>query len=645
MRPASAPLLGGDTMDPLEAYHGRTAQQHQQAFDRLSRQGYRMIALDVYGDPSNARYNAVWVKRPGGAYVAFHGISNADYQGRFNQAVALGHAPVLVAATGSGGATIFAAVFEQGIPGPWLARHGLSQAAFDVANATAVQGGMALRSMAVYGSPGDRRYVAVWHARPAWLRTHLRALSSSVSYQSVFDAETNLPFFRPRLVSVAEDRSIASVFCNDVVGNWVARHGLTSGQYQQEFDSNLANGLMPICVSAGGTGAAARFAAIFAERDVAPARVWFATGTRPAALVAAEQAVETFMKTHSIRSGQLTVARRGTVRLERAYTWSEPGTRRTGVRDRMLLASNSKVFVCAAVQWLYDRRTGRLLQPMLRPTRRVYPLLGFSGPMDARSDTITIQQLVDHRAGYTNNPTDPTYDMRNIARDLGLSRAPTATEVARRIYVSRNLTNAPGAVYSYSNIGYLVASLVVERVSGSAYFPFVRQRLLAPLGITDVAECPTAGPDGRPANQVMPEDDDLGLTVLQPQANTQVADVFGGDGMAKEAALGSCAIASSATALTRFIHEHAVWGMGGRTIARRDGSTPGARSTAVSRDGDIDWVVIFNSRMNFSEMQWNALIDAINNALDDWPDPRLRPSAIAKVGIRVTTKAARRKKA
>ena len=527
-------------MDPLEAYHGRTSQQHQQAFDRLSRQGYRMIALDVYGDPSNARYNAVWVKRPGGGYVAFHGVADADYQGRFNQAVASGHAPVLVAATGSGSATVFAAVFEQGIPGPWLARHGLTQAGFEITNANAVQGGMALRSMAVYGTPVDRRYVAVWHARPAWLRTHLRALSSSVSYQSVFDAETNLPFFRPRLLSVAEDRSIAAVFCNDVVGNWVARHGLTSGQYQQEFDSNIANGLMPICVSAGGTGAGARFAAIFAERDVAPARVWFATGTRPAALVAAEQAVETFMKTHSIRSGQLTVARRGTVRLERAYTWSEPGTRRTGVRDRMLLASNSKVFVCAAVQWLYDRRTGRLLQPMLRPTRRVYPLLGFSGPMDARSDTITIQQLVDHRAGYTNNPTDPTYDMRNIARDLSLSRAPTATEVARRIYASRNLTNNPGAVYSYSNISYLVASLVVERVSGSAYFPFVRQRLLAPLGITDVAECPTAGPGGRPANQVMPEDDYLGLTVLQPQANTQVADVFGGDGMAKEAALGSC---------------------------------------------------------------------------------------------------------
>ena len=32
--------------------------------------------------------------------------------------------------------------------------------------------------------------------------------------------------------------------------------------------------------------------------------------------------------------------------------------------------------------------------------------------------------------------------------------------------------------------------------------------------------------------------------------------------------------------------------------------------------------------MNFSGMQWNALIDTINNILDDWPDPRLRPSAM-----------------
>lgn len=624
-------------MEPFEAYHGRTAQQHQEAFDRLSRQGYRMISLNVYGNPSSARYNAVWVQRAGGGYLAFHGVADGDYQSRFDQAVASGFAPVLVSATGAGGGAIFAAVFEQGVPGPWLARHGLTQPDFEATNAGAMMGGMALRSLAVYGTSGDPRYVAVWHPRPNGLITHLRAFVEPAAYQAVFDAETSLPFFRPRFVAVAEDRRLAAVFSNDIVGRWVARHGLTASQYQQEFDRNVADGLCPICVSAGGTGAAARFAAIFAERDIALAREWSATGVRPISLIATEQIVQNFMQARSVRSAQLTVLRNGNVALERAYTWSEPGTRRTRVDDRMLLASCSKIFVTAAVERLYNTWTGRLLRRALTPTRRVYPLLGFTGPMDARSDQITIQQLVDHRAGYTNNPTDPTYDMRNIARDLGLARAPTATEVARRVYTSRNLTNNPGAFYDYSNISYLVASLVVERVAGTSFLNYVRRKLLAPLGITAVAGCPTAGPAGWPANQVMPEDDQLHLTTLRPNDNTEVPDVFGGDQMAKESAHGSCGLASSATALALFIRQHAVWGMGGRMAGRRYGSTPGARSAAVSRTDGVDWVLIFNTRMGFGDGAWNGLIDRLDASLDGWTVRRLRPT------VRTKVKRARRK--
>jgi CubicO group peptidase (beta-lactamase class C family) len=621
-------------MDQFEAYHGQSAQQHQAAFDRLSRQGFRMIALAVYGDPANARYNAVWVRRPGPEYLAFHGVRDADYQGRFDAALAAGFSPVLVACTGAGGAAVFAAVFERGVPGPWMARHGLTRTAFEVADSTAGAGGMALRSMAVYGAAGDPRYAAVWHARPAGVITHLRALTAEAAYQATFNTESSLPFFRPRLIAVAGDRNIAAVFSNDQVGRWAAFHGLTSGQYQSAFDQSVADGLMPICVGAGGSGAAARFAAIFAERDVAPGREWFATGLRPAALAASEQIVERFMKRYSVRCGQLTVLGKGRVVLERAYTWSEPGTRRTTVRDRMLLASCSKIFVAAAAQWLYDRRTGPLLRPLLRPTTRVYPRLGFSGPSDARSDTITVQQLLDHRAGYANAPSDPTYDMRTIARDLGLSRPPTPTEIARRIYASRNLASAPGATYSYNNFGYLVASLVVEAVSGLSYFDFVRLRLLKPLGISDVAVCPTAGPAGRPANQVMPEDDGLGLTALRPQDGDQVPAVFSGDQMAKESALGSCGLASSATALARFIREHAVWGTGPRMVGRRYGSTPGARSAAVSRADDGDWVLIFNSRTGFNDADWNALIDELDGSFDGLLSRGAKPAVAKKKTVR-----------
>jgi CubicO group peptidase (beta-lactamase class C family) len=611
-------------MEPFEAYHRRTAQQHQEAVDRLSGQGFRMIALSVYGAPSDARYNAVWVRRAGGGWLAFHGVRDADYQTRFNEAVASGRAPVLVSATGTGSSAVFGAAFEAGAPGPWMARHGLDRAGFEAANNQAVQGGMALRSMTVYGASASPRYAAVWHARAAGVLTHLRALENAGDYQAVFDAESSLPFFRPRCVSVAEDHRLAAVFSNDNVGQWVARHGLTASAYQREFDSNVAAGLVPICIDAGGVGSGARFAAIFAERDISHERRWSATGRRPAALAATEAIVESFMKRHSIRSAQLSIARNLSVPFERAYTWSEPGTRRTGVRDRMLLASNSKIFVTAAVQTLYDQITRRGTR-VLRPTRRVYPLLGFSGPMDARSDQITIQHLMDHRGGYTNTPTDATYDMRQIARDLGLSRPPTPIEIARRIYTTRNLTNAPGTIYSYSNFSYLVGMAVVERISGLSFMNFVRQRLLAPLGVTDVAPCPTAGPGGRPADQVQPEDDGLGLTTLRPATSAMVPAVYGGDGMAKESTLGSCGLAASATALVRVIGRHAVWGMGGRMNGRRDGSTPGCRSTANSRPDGVDWAFIANTRVGLDDGSWNGLIDQINASLDDWPAARLRP--------------------
>ncbi len=610
-------------MVTFEAYHGRTARQHQQAFDRLSAQGFRMISLSVYGDPDDARYNAVWVQRPGGSFLAFHGVRDADYQARFDQAVATGRAPVLVAATGAGSSAVFAAVFESGIGGPWMARHGLDIAGVEAANAQAVAGGMSLRSLTTYGSAASPRYAAVWHARRPGVRDRLRAHTPAPQYQTVFDAETTIPYARPSIVAVGEGHALAALFTNDVVGRWSARHGLTAPAYQQEFDRHVADGLLPICVDAGGTGAGARFAAIFAERDVPLARQWSAEGRLTTGLAGVEALVEAFMKRHAVRQAQLSVVHRAAVPLERAYTWSEPGTRRTRVRDRMLLASNSKLFVTAAVQWLYDA-------DRLTPTQAAFPLLGFSGPRDARCDQITVQHLVDHRAGFANVPSDPTYDMRQIARDLGLSRAPTPLEVARRVYDTRNLATAPGTNYGYSNIGYLVAAAVVERVSGLSFFDFVRLRLSRPLGIVDVAPCPTDGPASRPANQAMPEDDGLGLTVLRPQNDAWVAAVFGGDGMAKESALGSCGLAASATALARFVGSHAVWGLGGRMPGRRDGSTPGCRSSAVSRTDGLDWALIVNTRVGIGDAEWSRLIDDIGTGLTAWVATRRRAGTPAR---------------
>src|SRR6516164_7346799 len=146
----------------FQAYHGVTGAQHQANFNNLSAQGYRMISLSVYGDPGNPLYAAVWVQRSGPAWEAVHGVDSAGYQSFFNTWTAKGYVPVLVSATGAINNAIFAAVFEQGITGPWFARHGMpsghatNAGTFQNESAVAAAGKMILRSVAIYGSVASK---------------------------------------------------------------------------------------------------------------------------------------------------------------------------------------------------------------------------------------------------------------------------------------------------------------------------------------------------------------------------------------------------------------------------------------------------------------------------------------------------------
>jgi CubicO group peptidase (beta-lactamase class C family) len=587
----------------MEAYHGVTGAQHQSNFNRLSRLGYRLISLSVYGDPRDPRYAAVWVQRSGAAWVAVHGVNSAGYQSFFNTWTAKGFAPVIVSATGPAANAVYAAVFEQGIVGAWDARHGLvsgsdkTAGTFQNVNMNAANQKMILRSIAIYGTAADRRYAAIWHTNSGYVKWHVHAADAPASYQTTFNAETQLPgyqlsAYRPAYVTLSDDQVYCSAFRDDVVGPWVARHGLTAAAYQAEFNAQTAKGFYPISVQGGGVGDQTRYAAIFAQSDLPFAREWRVTGTPVAALAKFDQTMQNFMQANGVRAGQLTIAKNGATKLARAYTWAEPGYRLTQPTDRFLLASCSKMFTAAAIQALYDTKK-------LTPTTTAYPLLGFSRPADPRSDTITIQQLLDHQGGYDRAKSgDPTYSMRQIALDDKLGRPVNRLDIARHMY-AQSLDFAPGTGPKdgvYSNYGYHLLSVIVEHVTGMDFFQYVQQTLLQPANITEVLLSSTLA-NKRDRLQVIAEDGGSGLSPIDLTSTLQVPAVYGGDGMIKEVAAASAGIAASATALTRFIHDHAVWGNGGRAAdSGRIGSTPGAYSYAFSRNDGIDWAFIFNTR-------------------------------------------------
>jgi CubicO group peptidase (beta-lactamase class C family) len=613
----------------FEAYHGLTGAQHQTKFNSLSTQGFRMISLSVYGNPGDARYAAVWVQRPGPGWRAVHGVDSAGYQSFFNNATAQGYVPVLVSATGTSSNAIFAAVFEQGIAGAWRARHGMTSGpeanagTFQNLNKTAKAQKMILRSVAIYGTASDRRYAAVWHSNQRFVKWHVHSSDTGASYQVNFNAETQLAgyqlaAYRPAYVTLSNDHIYCSLFKDDVVGAWNARHGMTAGDYQTEFNNQNAAGFYPICVQGGGSGNDTRYAAIFAKRDVPLSRDWTVTGTAVPALAGFDHTMQTFMQANGVRAAQLAIGKNGVTKFSRAYTWAEAGYRITQPSDRFLLASCSKMFLEAAIQALYDAKK-------LTPTTKVYPLLGFSGPLDPKSDTITIQQLLDHMGGYDDTATgsgfDPTYSMRKIAIDLGLGHPVTKLDVASYMYHKYMLDFTPGTNNKYSNFGYLLAGAVVEKVAGVKYFDYVKTTLLQPASISEVLVFPTLA-NQRTNSMAIIEDEGLGKSPIDLSSQLLVPNVYGGDSEINEVGDPNAGTGASAHALTQFIHLHAVWGNGPRAAgAARAGSTPGSSSWAQSRSDGIDWAYVINTRNwpPVTSPTLEQLGNSINQLLDTTP--------------------------
>ncbi len=69
-----------------------------------------------------------------------------------------------------------------------------------------------------------------------------------------------------------------------------------------------------------------------------------------------------------------------------------------------------------------------------------------------------------------------------FAKELG-KQPPASTDDIIRNMLGRPLDFDPGKRHAYSNYGYCLLGRVIETVSGETYEQYVREHVLAPLGI------------------------------------------------------------------------------------------------------------------------------------------------------------------
>jgi D-alanyl-D-alanine carboxypeptidase len=173
----------------------------------------------------------------------------------------------------------------------------------------------------------------------------------------------------------------------------------------------------------------------------------------------------------------LVVTRNGVPVLEKGYGMADVGSATPAKAQTVYrIGSVSKQFAASAVLLL--AQDGKL--SLDQRFAQYFPVA------PAAWKDITIRQLLQHTAGLQRDFQQylaPVYDPNHNY---------TPDEVVQ-LMGTIPMQTAPGTTQSYSNIGYYLIGLLIERVSGRPYADFMRERMFTPLGM-DTAALLTAPP-------------------------------------------------------------------------------------------------------------------------------------------------------
>ncbi|MGX9882742.1 serine hydrolase domain-containing protein [Streptomyces sp. NPDC002276] len=200
------------------------------------------------------------------------------------------------------------------------------------------------------------------------------------------------------------------------------------------------------------------------------------TAGRAVALPAPDMAgLRAVLRTLTAQGAPGAIARvddRGTVRTAAAGIADRTTHRAIDNGDRFRIGSVTKSFSAVVLLQLVDAHKLDLDASVNRYLPGLLP--------DKR---ITVRHLLSHRSGlydYTNSMFANSVSGFEAVRD----KVFTYRQLVR-LSLKHPRTNAPGAVYSYSNTNFVVAGMLIEKLTGHSVGTAYRDRIIKPLKLRD----------------------------------------------------------------------------------------------------------------------------------------------------------------
>ena len=221
-----------------------------------------------------------------------------------------------------------------------------------------------------------------------------------------------------------------------------------------------------------------------------------------------------YLKSNGITAATLAIMKNGEVLFEKAYGYKDlSGTIPLTTDALMTGASIVKPVTGAAIQNLATTNNLSLSDKVfcaagVEPSSANHCWISktWVSSTDPRIQNITIAHLLAHKGGWDrsqtncyayqispsqirsllsqngNPPCEPTQH-EAIVQNVGGFSTPPTLEQDIRFFMNSGLDFTPGSSVMYSNFGYMLLGLIIERASGLDFNTYVNRSIMSPLGV------------------------------------------------------------------------------------------------------------------------------------------------------------------
>ena len=198
-----------------------------------------------------------------------------------------------------------------------------------------------------------------------------------------------------------------------------------------------------------------------------------------------DREVQTFMRYWGIHGISLSMMRNDSLIFSKGYGWADKEKNEVMTPGHILrMASVSKLVTAAGIMKLEEQGRLSLDDKVFGPEGILCDSLWTSLIKDPLYYDITVEQLMRHQGGFSTRGGDPMFSTRTVILQNHLSEPPD-NETLVRTQLGKRLAFVPGETQEYSNFGFLLLSMVIEKVTGIDYESWMQENILRPAGCVD----------------------------------------------------------------------------------------------------------------------------------------------------------------